>query len=78
MSVLFFLIPLALGLAAVAVLAFVWASRSGQFDDLATPPLRMLFDDVDEAGSAAPAPDEPAVEASSGTDAPDTTALSRP
>jgi cbb3-type cytochrome oxidase maturation protein len=25
--------------------AFVWAVRSGQFDDTATPPLRILFDD---------------------------------
>jgi cbb3-type cytochrome oxidase maturation protein len=25
--------------------AFAWAVRSGQFDDLATPPLRILLDD---------------------------------
>lgn len=25
--------------------AFAWAVRSGQFDDTATPPLRMLRDD---------------------------------
>jgi cbb3-type cytochrome oxidase maturation protein len=25
--------------------AFVWAVRAGQFDDTATPPLRVLFDD---------------------------------
>jgi cbb3-type cytochrome oxidase maturation protein len=25
--------------------AFVWAVRSGQFDDTETPPIRILFDD---------------------------------
>ncbi len=24
---------------------FIWASRSGQFDDTVTPSIRMLFDD---------------------------------
>ena len=28
------------------LVAFVWAVQSGQFDDTATPPLRMLFDDT--------------------------------
>ena len=42
MSVVYVLLPLALGLAGVAVGAFYWAARSGQFDDLETPPLRIL------------------------------------
>jgi cbb3-type cytochrome oxidase maturation protein len=45
MSVLWLLFPLALVIAAVAVGAFVWAVRSGQLDDLDTPPLRILHDD---------------------------------
>ncbi len=45
MSVLFVVLPLALVIAAVAVAAFVWATRSGQFDDLETPAMRMLHDD---------------------------------
>jgi len=48
MSVLYVLFPLALGLAAVAVAAFYWAARSGQFDDLETPPVRLLGDDPDD------------------------------
>lgn len=46
MSVLYFLVPLMIGVATGAVLAFVWAARAGQLDDLETPPLRILADDV--------------------------------
>ena len=28
------------------LVAFVWAVRSGQFDDTASPPIRVLFDDA--------------------------------
>lgn len=45
MEVLFVLLPLALTFAATAVCVFVWAARSGQFDDLTTPAVRMLHDD---------------------------------
>ena len=45
MSVLLALIPLALLLGLGAVIAFVWAVRSGQLDDLDTPALRVLLDD---------------------------------
>ena len=45
MTVLFVLIPLALLTGAAAVLAFVWATRSGQLDDLDTPAVRILNDD---------------------------------
>ncbi len=45
MNVLFVVIPLALVIVAAAVVAFVWAARGGQFDDLDTPPQRMLNDD---------------------------------
>jgi cbb3-type cytochrome oxidase maturation protein len=31
--------------AVAAVIVFVWAARSGQFDDLETPALRILGDD---------------------------------
>jgi cbb3-type cytochrome oxidase maturation protein len=42
---IFVLLPLALLIAAVAAGFFVWAAKSGQFDDLETPPVRILFDD---------------------------------
>lgn len=45
MEPIFVLLPLALLIAAVAAGFFVWAARSGQFDDLETPPVRILFDD---------------------------------
>jgi cbb3-type cytochrome oxidase maturation protein len=44
-SVIFLVLPLALVVVAAAVVAFVWATRRGQFDDLDTPALRMLHDD---------------------------------
>jgi len=44
-EMIFVLLPLALLIAAVAVGFFIWAATSGQFDDLDTPPVRMLFDD---------------------------------
>lgn len=45
MSVLYIVVPLALLIAAGAVWAFIWATRTGQFDDLSTPGVRVLFDD---------------------------------
>jgi cbb3-type cytochrome oxidase maturation protein len=45
MSVVFVLLPLALLIAGIGVALFVWAVRSGQYDDLDTPPVRILFDD---------------------------------
>ena len=45
MSVIYVVLPLSLLLVAVAVAVFVWATRRGQFDDLETPAVRMLFDD---------------------------------
>jgi cbb3-type cytochrome oxidase maturation protein len=44
-SIIFYLIPLGLVLLALAVAAFFWAVRSGQFDDLETPAWRILLDD---------------------------------
>ena len=45
MNILLMLIPLSLVLLGVAVAAFVWAVRRGQFDDLDTPALDILEDD---------------------------------
>ncbi len=44
MSVLFLVLPLAVVFSGLAALAFLWAARHGQFDDLATPALRVLRD----------------------------------
>jgi len=48
MNILYFLVPLALLLAGVGVWAFIWSVKSGQFEDVETPSIRMLFDDEDE------------------------------
>jgi cbb3-type cytochrome oxidase maturation protein len=45
MSVLYIVLPLALLVAGSAVGAFMWVVRSGQLDDVDTPPRRILFDD---------------------------------
>ena len=45
MSVLFIVLPLALVVVLAAVIAFLWAARRGQFDDLTTPAMRALHED---------------------------------
>lgn len=50
MNAIFVLLPLALLIAGIAVALFIWAVRSGQFDDLDTPPVRILFDDETPSG----------------------------
>ncbi len=45
MSIVYLVLPLALVIVMGAVIAFIWAARRGQFDDLETPALRMLHDD---------------------------------
>ena len=47
MSVLFVAIPVALVISVIAVIVFVGQVNSGQFDDLDTPPRRILFDDAE-------------------------------
>jgi len=63
MSIIFFMIGISLLLALGFLGAFIWSMRTGQQDDLYTPSLRMLLDDVpsDEPGTrpARPLPDEP-------------------
>ena len=39
------LVPLALGLGLLGLAAFLWALRSGQFEDLDGAASRILFDD---------------------------------
>ncbi len=58
MSVFYVLVPLALLLAGAGVLAFRWAVRDGQFDDVETPALRMLLDDEPEP-TRRPDPSDP-------------------
>ncbi len=45
MTILLFLVPLALALGLLALMAFLWALRSGQYEDLDGAAVRMLSDD---------------------------------
>lgn len=45
MTMLAYLIPIALGLGALGLVAFFWAMRSGQFDDLDGAAHRILIDE---------------------------------
>jgi cbb3-type cytochrome oxidase maturation protein len=49
MSVIYIALPIAICLGGAAMIACVLSIRSGQYDDLDTPSLRMLIDDVDVA-----------------------------
>jgi cbb3-type cytochrome oxidase maturation protein len=46
MNMLLLLVPISLILLGIAIAAFVWAVRCGQFDALDTPALDVLVDDV--------------------------------
>jgi cbb3-type cytochrome oxidase maturation protein len=48
MSVLLYLIPIALALGLVRLIAFLWALRNGQFEDLDGTGSRILFDEEDQ------------------------------
>ena len=54
MSVLVYLIPIALALGGLGLLAFLWALRSGQFDDLDGAAERILFDDDEQQDPSRP------------------------
>ena len=45
MSVLYLIIPIVILLVALAIWLFMWAVRSGQFEDLEGPAHRVLLDD---------------------------------
>jgi cbb3-type cytochrome oxidase maturation protein len=45
MSILLLLVPLALILGALFLWGFAWSVRSGHYDDLETPAIRMLIEE---------------------------------
>jgi cbb3-type cytochrome oxidase maturation protein len=48
MTIIYFLIGCSVLMALAFLIAFFWAQRSGQNDDLYTPSLRILLDEEDE------------------------------
>jgi cbb3-type cytochrome oxidase maturation protein len=61
MSGLLLLIPVALALGLGGLIAFLWALRSGQFDDLDGTAARILFDD-EPLSPVKPLPADPATD----------------
>lgn len=61
MDILYLLIPLAVVIMIVAIGAFMWAVKSGQYEDLEGPAHRILMDDDDpripRRETAEPGPD---------------------
>ena len=56
MTILLLLVPLSLVLLGIAVWAFFWAVRRGQFDDLDTPAIDILRDDPPPLAAVPPTP----------------------
>ena len=56
MSVIVLLIVAGGAVAVGFLVAFLWAVRSGQFDDTCTPAIRMLFDQETGGADAVPPP----------------------
>ncbi len=48
MSIIAYLIPVALFLGAIGLVAFLWSIRTGQFDDPDGAAYRILLDDADD------------------------------
>lgn len=49
MTGLAFLIPIALGMGALGLAAFLWSMKTGQYDDMDGAANRILIDEEDEA-----------------------------
>jgi len=47
-EILYLLIPVSIVLLLVAVAAFIWAVKSGQFEDMEGPAYRIILDDDDD------------------------------
>jgi cbb3-type cytochrome oxidase maturation protein len=48
MEIVFLLLPLALLIVGIAVAGFFWAVKRGQYDDMQTPAIRVLFDEQEQ------------------------------
>jgi cbb3-type cytochrome oxidase maturation protein len=57
MTVLYVFLAIAVAIFVSGVIALIWSIRTGQYDDLDTPSLRMLGDDVPNTSSRQPHPE---------------------
>ncbi len=58
MSAIFLLIGISIVVAGGFLFAFLWAAKTGQFEDDRTPAMRILFDDKVESASSTHNTDE--------------------
>ena len=49
MNIIFLLIPVSILIAAAFLAAFIWAVKTGQYEDTLTPSMRVLLNDGTEA-----------------------------
>lgn len=49
MEIIFVLLAISICLALFFLISFIWAAKSGQFDDTYGPAYRILFDEEDHA-----------------------------
>ena len=54
MTIIFLLIGISLIVALLFLSAFLWAVRSGQYEDTYTPAVRMLFEETDDSETKSP------------------------
>jgi cbb3-type cytochrome oxidase maturation protein len=45
MEVIYFLLPIVVGIAILFMAGYIWMTKNGQYDDLETPAHRILLDD---------------------------------
>ncbi|MBS1958556.1 MAG: cbb3-type cytochrome oxidase assembly protein CcoS [Bdellovibrionales bacterium] len=45
MEIVWWLVPAALAMGAGFLIAFIWSARNGQYEDLETPAVRILFEE---------------------------------
>ena len=66
MDIIYVLVPIAMLFVLVAVLVFLWAVKSEQFEDLNRQGMQILFEEDEQASAARPAAaNKPASEAQS-------------
>jgi len=59
--IIFLLIPVSIVIATCFLGAFIWAVRSGQYEDTCTPAMRLLLDDNQPATANAAEPPTPKI-----------------
>ena len=59
MNILFLLAPLAMLMAGVSLLAFLWTFKAGQYDDPEGDAVRILYDHLDDGPPGSLPGDEP-------------------